>query len=108
MFFQKKVLVGLVVISFLACLAQATLEDSILHDIKNFIKRDKPLDNLYPLISKGEMGGYFTHKNFWQIYDNLHNSFPKFVGKRKTLGLTVQKNKIEYFEIGNQISIFYI
>jgi hypothetical protein len=105
---MKTLLVRLLMVVLLGCQVTATLENSVIKKIRNFVEHKQPLKKLYPLMDKGEMGGYFTHENFWQIYDRLHSEWPQFVGARQTLGQTFQKNKIEYFELGNEISKYFI
>ena len=101
---MKTLLLGLLMVALLGCEVSAALENSVVREIRNFVEHKKPLKKLYPLMDQGEMGGYFTHENFWQIYEKLHSEWPQFVGARQTLCHTFQKNKMEYFELGNEIS----
>jgi hypothetical protein len=105
---MKTLLVGLLMVALLGYQVTATLENSVMQKIRNFVEHKQPLKKLYPLMDKGGMGGYFTHENFWQIYDKVHSEWPQFVGARQTLGQTFLKNKIEYFELGNEISKYFI
>ena len=85
----------LTILSYAFC-----LNTSVLREIKNHIESNNSLEKLYPIFSKGSMDGYFTHSDFWQIYDMLLFNYPQFVSEAKSIGRTYENREIGHFKIG--------
>lgn len=81
------------------CLEEAYLNKQIAH-----ITEENPLEDLYVHLNQGQMGGYYTHANFWQIFESLKGAFPDYITNKERVGKTYLKDNIESFKIGKNIN----
>lgn len=80
-----------------------TLNKDYQKDIVGYIKNGESEYEVWGFIDKGDMMGYFTYDNFWEIYDIVSMAFPEFVSEKIKIGETSQKNSIDAFKIGKNM-----
>lgn len=66
----------------------------------NWVKQGESDDRLWQALNKGDMFGYQTHSNFWEIFSMMRTTFPEFVGQNEIIGHTYENDNIEAFKIG--------
>ena len=70
------------------------------NQIKSTIQISTNPENIYKMMGKGRMDGYFTPPQFWGTFDDLQRNYPRYLSKKFKIGETFEKRPIEAFYIG--------
>lgn len=85
-----------------AAMGQERASSSLLARVREMLKGPELTgETLKELSSIGSMAGFLTVAEVWDIVGGLAGEFPQFVSAPRAFGLSVQKNAIREFRLGN-------
>lgn len=97
----RKVYLGIFIVCVLARGGVCQGQEPSLQDFVDYVENEGKTDaDLYKLMSRGPMNGYYKLSFFWDLHAKLHEKYPQFVSGSENYGKTWLENDLDGFILG--------